>query len=180
MSAIIFLAALAAPAAAACTGDVAVWQDNENFTRGVVAVSSLHKIRVSLMTYSMTGSPNATLQLVDRKLMSRFPALSPGCARCFGENIVCVYNKCLSHGCAINPRGAACLTCAREKCGAQFDQCSGLTDANSPAAPAPQEAPAEATEAETDEDAAEAPAAAEAAEVLIVIETAPDAVAGSD
>jgi len=166
---LLYLVSTSAYALGSCRDDVGVWADGANFTRGLLGVTSHSRVRVHLVAYSVTRTPASALRRIDSLLMQLFERLSPACARCFSMNVVCVYDNCLDRGCALNPRGAECFSCAREKCGAQFDLCSGLDDTNRPPAPV---ADAGAQAAPVPEVAVAAPTPAPAEAAVLVVEVA--------
>jgi len=117
-------------------------------------------------------STAATLRVIARKFKKHIPDLSVSCARCFGENAVCVYANCRDRGCSVNPLGEACLACARASCRAAFDACSGLSEDNRPPEPVVNEAGTVSPDDEED-DGATSPTFAPAA-VDAVVDAAAD------
>lgn len=51
--------------------------------------------------------------------------LSAECALCFGQDMVCVFEQCMTE-CMGGPMSAACTKCRKEKCGPSFAQCAGF------------------------------------------------------
>jgi len=121
-----------------CTSaDAALWAGpmGPGFTRDIVKVSTHRQVVTELLKSSLTGNTQGPLRMLAKKFQKHLSQLRPECARCFSENVVCVYGKCRDKGCSVNPLGQACLRCAKEKCRTAFDDCSDLDDSNRPPNP---------------------------------------------
>lgn len=93
--------------------------------------------RISDFAVKSFGMASGTVE----KLTKAYPALTVGCAECFGEAVACGTKNCFLK-CAISANSPACVACSTEHCRPRLMACVG-THNESELPPAPGDRPSD-------------------------------------